>query len=187
MSTTQRGVLRWSDLANPAGALTVARLGIAVAFPLLVQSPRVALWAYLIALLSDVLDGSIARRTGTDSHTGAVLDGWVDKILHINGAWALVLHGMMPGWWMWLWFSREIIQWLMFPVLLHDVCKGRVRTYTASLPGKITAVLLAVSFVLILIGQPAAALPLAWLVGGFGAIAAVGYLKRALDDRSQLR
>ncbi len=135
MSTSQRGMLRWADLANPAGALTISRLGIAVAFPLLVDWPLVALGAYLLALLSDVLDGALARRSGTDSHTGAVLDGWVDKILHINGAWALVLHGLMPGWWMWMWFSREIIQWLMFPILLADFRLGGVRTYPASLTG----------------------------------------------------
>ena len=40
----------------------------------------------------------------------AVVDGWVDKVLHINAAWSMSLHGYIPGWWMWLWFSRELIQ-----------------------------------------------------------------------------
>ena len=187
MSTTQRGVLRWSDLANPAGALTLGRLGIAVIFPLLVHSPALALGAYILALVTDVLDGNIARRMNTVSHTGAVMDGWVDKILHINGAWALVMHGLMPGWWMWLWFSREIILWLLFMTLVPDLRRGRVRPYTASLAGKLTAVLLALSFVLVLLEQPALAEPLTWMIGPVGALAAAGYIRRALDDRSQLR
>ena len=187
MKTLQRGVLRWSDLANLAGAVTASRLAIAVCFPLLVHRPALALSAYLIALVSDVLDGAVARRTGTVSHTGAVLDGWVDKILHINGAWALVMHDLMPGWWMWMWFSRELVQWIMFPILLADFRRGRVRAYTASLMGKITAVLLAAAFVLVLLEEPAVAQVLTWTIGLTGLLAASGYLRRALDDRSQLR
>jgi phosphatidylglycerophosphate synthase len=167
--------------------VTTGRLIIAVIFPLLLHNPRLALGAYIAALLSDVLDGALARHTGTVSHTGALLDGWVDKILHINGAWAMALHGLMPGWWMWLWFTREIVQWLMFPVLLHDVRNGRVRTYTTSLAGRITAVLLAAAFILTLLGLPTAALWVSFAVAPAGFLTATGYLKHALDDRKRLR
>jgi len=183
----QRGMLRWTDLANAAGAVTVGRLAIAVAFPLLLIDRRLALLAYGVALVSDVVDGTVARHTGTVSHTGAVLDGWVDKILHINGAWAMVLHDLMPAWWMALWFSREIVQWLMFPILLHDFRRGRVRTYTTSLAGRLTAVLLALAFVLTLLQELDLAAWATWAVGPLGLVAATGYLTRALDDRSLLR
>jgi phosphatidylglycerophosphate synthase len=184
---SKRGILRWSDLANMAGAITLSRLAIAVAFPLLMRWPKVALLAYLLALLSDVVDGSLARKTGTDSHTGAVMDGWVDKILHINAAWSFALHGLIPAWWMWLWFTRELILWGMFMALVPDLRAGRVRPYTASFTGKTTAVLLAVCFVLVMLEQPAIAEPLTWLVGLFGLASGTGYVKRALDDRSRLR
>ena len=87
----QTHVLRIRDLANTAGLITGTRLLIALAFPFLTAHPRVALAAYLFASLTDVLDGAVARRTHTASHTGAFVDGWVDKILHINGAWSMTL------------------------------------------------------------------------------------------------
>ena len=183
----QRGVLRWHDLANPAGALTGLRLCIAIAFPFLVQEPRLALCAYFVAIATDILDGTVARKTHSTSHTGAVVDGWVDKVLHINGAWSMTLHGYMPAWWMLLWFSREIIQWGMFLIIVGDFRTGRVRIQHTSIGGRITAVLLFAVFVFTLSGQMALAEPLTWLTGCAGLWAGTGYLRRHLDDRSQLR
>jgi len=187
VSPPQRGVLRFSDIANLAGAITAGRLLIAVIFPFLIHDLTLALAAYLLAIVSDVADGTVARWTHTESHTGAVADGWVDKILHINGAWAMVVHDLMPAWWMWLWFTREIVQWIMLPALLADFRQGHVRTYTTNLAGRVTAVLLCAAFTLTLLGQTAAAEVLTWAVGIAGSAAAARYLSRALDDRSKLR
>ena len=57
------------------------------------------------------------------------MDGWVDKILHINGAWSMTLHGYMPAWWMWLWFSRELILWAMVMIFMADFRHGRVSAH----------------------------------------------------------
>jgi cardiolipin synthase len=186
-TTSDQAALRLGDLANAAGAITIARLILAVTFPLIMHAPDWALFAYVVAVISDVVDGNLARWTGTASHTGGVLDGWVDKILHINVAWSMVLHGLMPGWWMWLWFSREIIQGGMVIWLTGRFHRGEVQVQHTSLPGRITAVSLAAVVVLTFLGHTTTALCLTWCTGAAGIVSGVGYFFRALDDRLQLR
>ena len=183
----QNNALRVDDLLNPAGCITGFRLVIAIAFPFFVHDPKLALGAYLIAILTDVMDGRIARQLNQASHTGAVLDGWVDEILHINAAWAMTLHGYMPAWWMWLWFSRELFQWSMVMTIIGDFRLGTVRQQHTSMAGKVTATFLFASFVTTLLEQPSVALPMTILTGLSGTWAGFGYLKRHLEDRKRFR
>ncbi len=183
----KRGSMRWKDLGNAAGAITIGRLGIAVTFPFFIHRPDWAIIAYTIAIISDVVDGNLARWTDTQSHTGAVVDGWVDKILHINAAWAMTLHGYIPGWWMWLWFSRELIQGAMVFWLTGPFYRGEVRVQHTSLWGRATAVSLAACIIVSFLGQLQWALPLTWFTGVAGLISGIRYFARALEDRSRLR
>ena len=181
------GVLRWKDMANPAGSLTITRLGIAIGFPFLVHNTSWAISAYLFTILTDVLDGFVARKFGHSTHTGAVLDGWVDKILHINAAWSMAIHGYMPGWWMWMWFAREVVQWAMFMTIVGDFVDGKVRIQSTSLAGRATAIFLFAAFVTTLCGLPQLAWPLTIVTGGLGSLAAIGYMIRHLEDRKRFR
>lgn len=160
------------QLANVAGALTFSRLVLAAAMPFVVPTSW-ALWAYLLALLTDVVDGAVARRTGTASAAGAAFDGWVDKTLHVNLGWALAVHDRMPDWWMLAWFSRELIQVAMHPVLMHNFRTGQGPAPRTSLLGRVTAVLLAVAVVTVLCGGNA--LVPTVLTGAFGTAAGLHY------------
>lgn len=181
----QKNLLSIEELANPAGALTMARFAIAIAFPFLTYDPKLALAAYLIASATDVLDGAIARRWNHASHTGAVLDGWVDKILHINGAWSMTLHGYMPAWWMWMWFIREIIMWAMVMTITGDFVSGRVLVQHPSIWGRLTAAFLFGAFTTTLLGMEGLAWPLTVITGITGLICGLAYLHRYLEDRKQ--
>lgn len=183
----QNNVLRVHDLYNPAGFITAVRLIIAVTFPFYAESPSIALGAYLFAILTDVLDGAVARHLQQSSHTGAFLDGWVDKILHINAAWAMTLHGYMPAWWMWFWFSRELFQWSMAMTLVADFRTGKVREQHTSFAGKATANMLFLCFVTTLLGYTTVAWPMTILTGAVGTWAGYGYLRRHLEDRKRFR
>ena len=119
--------LALSDALNLAGLITISRLPIAIAYPFLAADHRVALGLLLLAALTDLLDGVVARWTGTQSHTGAVLDGWIDKVLYVNIAWTLVLLHDVPAWWMLAWFSREILQGFFVPVLVPAYYRGLPR------------------------------------------------------------
>lgn len=143
------------QLCNLAGALTFLRLLLAAGMPFFLRAGW-ALPVYLFALLTDVVDGWVARRTGTTSAAGAAFDGWVDKTLHVNLAWSMAIADLMPDAWMLAWFSRELIQVLLHPVLMHRFRTGQGPPPRTSLLGRVTAVTLAISVCLVLLGIDAA-------------------------------
>lgn len=194
MNDTEPVRLRARDLTNWAGLITLSRLPLAICFPFLGDRPRLFLVVYVAALLTDILDGVVARRTGTTSHTGSVLDGWLDKVLHVNAAWTMVLRGWMPGPWLLLWFAREIIQAPMVIWLVPAFHRGDVRPHHASLLGKVAAWLLGAAFISVLLAAafslPAfrtLALVLTVATGVSGAGASLGYLRRELEERRGVR
>lgn len=169
--------VRWADLYNLATAVTILRLIIAVTAPFLLRA-GVALPFYLFALFTDVLDGALARRRGTVTRAGAMLDGWVDKILHVNLGWSMALADMVPDWWALCWYAREILQALMIPILVHRFRLGFGPAPETSLSGRLAAVSLAVAFVMTLTGFDAS-IP-TYLTGFWGVLSAIGYARRHL-------
>ena len=182
VSTTNPTILRPLQLCNLSGMLTLVRLPLAVVFPFVAHRPHLALLVYLAAVISDAVDGPVARRRGTTSQIGAFADGWLDKIFHIQAAWSLLIVDLIPGWWMWLWFSREIIQGLAVPWYVHRYMHGAVPPNAPSLIGRLTAILLAITFVAAILGQRALAFPLTVVVGVLGTCTALGYLAREFED-----
>lgn len=76
---------------------------------LLDQSWRPAFWLLLLAGLSDLLDGWLAKRFGWQSRLGAALDGLADKILLLGVFLGLVLVNQLPIGWLILVVSRDLI------------------------------------------------------------------------------
>ena len=164
--------MRFADLANAAGLLTLLRLAIGA---LVSVSPTPALgWLYALAILTDVLDGPVARRRGHASAAGATLDAWADKVLHVNLAWTLVNRDLMPAAFMLAWFTRELIQVLLIPVLVHRwrTLQGRPRT---SPWGRATAIALFVAASGVLLGVDASWPTL--LTGCLGTVAGLDYAR----------
>lgn len=141
------------DLANPAGLLTASRLPLAALFPLVVHDPAWAFGVYALAMFTDVIDGEVARRTGHTSQTGALLDGFVDKVFQVNAAWALAVADLVPAWWLLCWFSRELVQLVMVPWLWRTFLDGRARPHHATRSGKNLTMALAVT-VAVVLAQP---------------------------------
>ncbi|MEC7242349.1 MAG: CDP-alcohol phosphatidyltransferase family protein [Myxococcota bacterium] len=170
--------LRGKDLLSWPSLLTGARLGIAVGFPFLLHFPQWAFWAYVIALGTDIADGWLARRLGCASQAGAIADGWVDKILHVNAGWALWIHGYMPGVWLVPLFARELIQFPQILWLAGPFWRGEVCAQQSRLSGKLTSVFQALAFVSIFQGWFVVALSATVATGVSGAWAAVEYVTR---------
>ena len=170
--------LRASDLLGWPTLLTGARLGIAVSFPFFVHEPLFALLAYVFALLTDVLDGWWARRLGCASQAGAVADGWVDKILHVNAAWAMCNHDLMPGLWLLPLFAREILQFPQILWLAGPFYRGEVCAQESRFSGKLTSSLQAATFVAVFLGSMTLAGVTASLTGLAGTWAALEYVAR---------
>src|SRR5687768_3388979 len=96
------------DLWTLPSALTLLRLGLAASMPFCVGGPWLGP-AYALAIATDVLDGILARATGTATRAGAAFDGWTDKILHVNLGWALALADVIPDWYVACWCAREVV------------------------------------------------------------------------------
>jgi len=109
--------LRFSDLFNLAGALTLARIPLAVVTAFTMHDRFAFAMVFAAAMLTDMLDGPVARLTGKTSRAGAVADGWADKIFFINYAWSMQMVGIIEPWHMVMWFTREIIQGAFVPLV----------------------------------------------------------------------
>lgn len=91
--------------------ITIARLAMIPLLLLLLreQDYRAALMVFIIAGLSDGLDGFIARRYHLESHLGGVLDPLADKLLMVSTYVSLTLLGHIEFWLLLVVLSRDFL------------------------------------------------------------------------------
>jgi len=97
---------------NVPNSLTLLRIVMAplLVVVLLTEFPDKEIWGlviFLIAALTDALDGIIARRTNRITVTGAMLDPIADKLLISAAFISLVELGLAPAWMVTLIVGRE--------------------------------------------------------------------------------
>lgn len=108
---------------------------------------------YLCALLSDMLDGYLARRLGQESELGARLDSWGDFALYMSTpvcAWLLwpeIIMREAP-------YVVMVLASFTLPVLAGFVRYRRLTSYH-TWGAKLSAVLMGVSTLLLFVGGPA--------------------------------
>lgn len=80
--------------------ITLARLcAVPLAVWLVVQRQLdLAFWLFVAAGLSDAVDGWLARRSGTRSAVGAILDPMADKLLLVSMYVTLAFMQVLPDW-----------------------------------------------------------------------------------------
>ena len=84
-----------------ANFITLGRFVLTMVFLVLFVaggSRRVALTCYVIAAITDFLDGMVARRTQTVSWLGKIMDPIMDRILLFTGVLGLLVKGEVPLW-----------------------------------------------------------------------------------------
>ena len=94
--------------------LTVARVAAVPVVVLLYARdfPNHAYWAtavYVVAMATDQIDGWLARRRGTTSSLGSLLDPVADKVLILAALVMLIGEGVAPAWMVALIIVREIL------------------------------------------------------------------------------
>jgi len=106
---------RWLTWAN---GLTASRLVAAplLALAILREAHGVALVVFIAAVLTDLLDGWVARRLGEVSSLGSVLDHATDAFFVIAGIGALGCTGEAP----------QILPWLIAAAFLQYLVDSRV-------------------------------------------------------------
>lgn len=67
-----------------------------------------ALFLFLLAGISDALDGFLAKRFGWQSRLGAILDPIADKLLLVSCYWVTYSVGLLPFWFVCLILFRDL-------------------------------------------------------------------------------
>jgi CDP-diacylglycerol--glycerol-3-phosphate 3-phosphatidyltransferase len=157
---------------------------------LLVAGDFFALFLFLAAALTDLLDGYLARRWKQVTTVGTLLDPVADKLLVSAALISLVEIRLLPGWMVILVISRE------FAVSgLRSIAAAEGYTIKAGELGKSKMVLqvLGVSLVMLSIRWPALrmfAMIAMWAVVIFGLASAVDYFRlfwKKVDSSIKLR
>ncbi|MFL5931768.1 MAG: CDP-diacylglycerol--glycerol-3-phosphate 3-phosphatidyltransferase [Gaiellaceae bacterium] len=123
-----------------ADQLTVARICAAPLIVLLfvVDFPNHDYWAtalFAVAMATDWLDGRLARRSGSTSALGSLLDPIADKVLVLSVLIVLVDRGPFPGWMVAAIVAREfLVSGLRLAALergtvLHARDLGKLKTW----------------------------------------------------------
>ena len=111
----------------------------AVALPFVQSSPAVFWTLYLLCGFSDVLDGAVARSTGTVSRLGERLDTIADIIF--VAVWiVLFIPAMNVGRWLWIWTGVIALIKVVNVISGLAMKKGFVAKHT--LANKATGILL---------------------------------------------
>lgn len=157
-------------LRHLPNALTILRLGLAVAFPWIPAGWR--LGVLLTALLTEVLDGALARAFHWESRFGRVLDPVADRALFLSVALSLVADGSLEWTGLAMLGARDALVALgalWVTVRGHMWVLSRLRPRAA---GKTTTALqyVAVSCALLGIAPPALILVATLLIGLLGAV-----------------
>ena len=122
-------------LLTAANVLTLLRMAMAPVVVILVlqQRPWSALVVFVLAGLSDLFDGYLARHGSQSTTLGAMLDPVADKILlsctFVALTWSSHLHVAIPEWLTVLTLSRD--GFIVIGVLLINLTVGLVLLFNA--------------------------------------------------------
>ncbi len=136
-------------------ALTLLRLA---ATPFIVRAilegrDRAALAVFLLAGVSDGLDGVLARRLGGVSRLGAYLDPIADKVFVVAAYLALAARTLAPWWLVGLALSRDL---LILAGAAFLFALGAKREFRPSVWGKAATTIHVVTIVTLLVWRAAA-------------------------------
>lgn len=155
---------------NIPNAITVARIALCPVIPFLALSSGItsryaAFFVFLLAALTDIWDGQLARRYGWVTDTGKLLDPLADKLLLVctfvplyvishraDDLGGLPWWGAMPLWVMGVIFGREVLV-----TVLRGYAARRGTVIAAGWSGKLKTLALSVFIGAALLWYPLAA------------------------------
>ncbi|GAB4273950.1 MAG: CDP-diacylglycerol--glycerol-3-phosphate 3-phosphatidyltransferase [Coriobacteriia bacterium] len=147
------------DIYTVANIITVLRLLIVPFFfsALISDNPNsdgLAFVLFTVAASTDWLDGMIARRTGTVTALGRVIDPLVDRLLIASGVLGLYMVGRLPLWVVLVLLARDV--YLLWGA--WELEKRHLRLAVTRL-GKLTTMVLLFAFASLIWGHPVVDIP----------------------------
>jgi len=170
-----------------ANLLTVLRLAVIPFFivALVYDRPRTALWLFLAAGITDILDGYIARYFNQRTALGAFLDPAADKLMLTSTYVTMAIPAtglafLIPPWLPVLTIARDVLI-VLLTLMLH--LTFGIRNFPPTVPGKITT-LFQISYAVGILLKNAYGLPdwllafLLWSVGFLTVFSGLHYIWR---------
>jgi cardiolipin synthase len=130
--------LRLRDALLPPGLLSLARLPLALAFPLAWPRPYLAAGVVGAAALTDVLDGFVARKLHQETTTGALLDPLMDKTFVLGVAATLIAARVVTPLEATLLVTRDLVE---LPLVAYVMAYRVPGDRRANAAGKLTTAL----------------------------------------------
>ncbi len=164
--------------------ITLTRILLTPLFVILLIQQRFqqALWIFILAGISDMADGLIARRWRQKSPLGALLDPLADKLLMCSSFVTLSIYHLIPPWLAVIVISRDVV--MVLGVMLFKLVHVPV-IIQPTLAGKLSTTTQVATVLLVLVAQcwaisSAFLLALFWLTGGITAVSGTHYVLQAL-------
>jgi CDP-diacylglycerol--glycerol-3-phosphate 3-phosphatidyltransferase len=160
--------------------LSMLRLLLAIPFALVLTSgiPDAKWWAVGIAvlgILTDRLDGDLARYFHSESEWGKILDPLADKVAVATTGLVLLWLGIIPLWFVVVLIVRDLL------ILAGGLyLKGRTgEVLPSNMAGKIAVGVISMTLLLALIDQTMWIVPVGiWVSVGMVLISTAGYIRR---------
>jgi len=135
-----------------------------------------ALGIFILAVISDAVDGYIARKSKTKSKAGAILDPLADKLLLVSAFLYFFFAGEFPFWVVLIVITRDIL--IVAGTLVIYMVKQHINI-VPSRWGKLTTTFQMLAIIAALIGIPGLFI-FWWLAAFFTVISGVDYVRRGL-------
>ncbi|MCS6925240.1 MAG: CDP-alcohol phosphatidyltransferase family protein [Candidatus Binatia bacterium] len=174
-------------ILNGPNLITMLRIGAIPLFLILLTDGRYteALLVFVLAGVTDSLDGALARFTNSRTTLGAYIDPLADKLLLVSSFLFLTFAGFIPRWLTIVVISRDVLIVVGFALLF--VMTGQAMTVKPTLIGKACTFfqLLTVTLTLVSLHNPSWTFPLLWhatlmVTGSATVVSGWQYLSRGL-------
>jgi len=135
--------LRWT-FSNGLSALRLA-LAVPASLTLWASMGGVTIALFVLAALTDILDGYLARRLDEVSDLGKILDPLADKVFVAVIVVVMLLKGLLPLWFVGIVIARDLL--ILFGGIVVERKTGAV--LPSNYPGKIAVLVLSTTLLLI--------------------------------------
>lgn len=173
-----------ASILNFPNILTILRILLIPVFITSILYDRYlqALFIFLAAALTDVLDGYVARSRNQQTQLGAFLDPLADKFMLVSSFIVFSIYGWIPIWLTIIVISRDVVVttgWVLLYIITDEM------KVEPSVPGKTAIALQFVLFLFVLMHInfglfPALQKPLIWSTAAVTALSGFHYLLREL-------
>jgi len=183
------GRVRLGQLLKIPNIISLCRIGMVPIFLVLLSKDRFteALYVFILAALTDALDGTVARWFDIRTELGAILDPFADKLMLLSALVVLTFEHALPVWLLIVAAIRDIV--LVLGYLMISFAAGERFPVRPSIFGKLTTVLLIAGVIGTLTGhfglEPRAWYALLYLTASLMVVSGTHYFYQALVYLSQ--